>query len=237
MGDAGESFRVWRVVVKSRGGWFLIAILILSSLAAPAWSQAAGEWTIDKGTRIILQLNDHLSTRLSKEGDIFTATVVVPIYLKGRLMLPKGSIVTGSISRIQRPGRFRGKAVMNLLFENVRIPGKTPTPIIASMIRVDPEGNAGTGAEGTVKGDGSAARDAATVAKPGIAGTGVGALIGGGKGAAIGGGIGTAVGLATVFATRGKDLEVRRGSTMEIILDRPLPVSPEPDTNALARIR
>jgi hypothetical protein len=151
------------------------------------------------------------------------------------VVIPKGSIVTGSVSHVQRPGRFRGKAVMNLLFESVRIPGKSPLPIVASLVRVDPEGS--TGEEGTVTGKGSVGKDAGTVARPGLAGAGIGGLIGGGKGAAIGAGIGAAAGLGTVFATRGKDLEVRRGSTMEIVLDRPLPVPLEHDGAPPVKIR
>ena len=45
-------------------------------------------------------------------------------------------------------------------------------------------------------------------------------LVNTGKGAAIGAGVGAAIGLATVFSTRGKDLQVRRGATMDIALDR-----------------
>ena len=84
---------------------------------------------------------------------------------------------------------------------------------------------------GTIEGDGSKGKDVATVAKPGASGAGIGALVAGGKGAAIGSGIGAAVGLATVFATRGKDLEVQRGSTMDIQLDRQLLIPTESDSS------
>jgi hypothetical protein len=177
---------------------------------------------IVKGTRISLQLNHYLSTKLNSQGDDFSATVTEPIRQEEHLVLPKGSIVSGSISRIIRPGRFRGKAVMNLLFQSITLPGGEPIPIVASLTRVDPEGNAGAGSEGEVLGERSLGKDAGRVAKPGLASTGIGALIGGAKGAAIGAGVGAAVGLATVFATRGKDLEMRRGSTLEITLDRDL---------------
>jgi len=204
----------------------LCLILTLVPFPGAVWgdTQATDEVGIDKGTRICLQLNDYLSTKLNNEGDWFTASVTEAVYLNERLVLPKGSIVTGSISRIIRPGRFRGKAVMNLLFQSIKLPGGKPIPIVASLARVDPEGNAGTGDEGAVKGEGSIGKDAGRVAKPGLAATGIGALIGGAKGAAVGAGVGAAVGLATVFATRGKDLEMRRGSTLDITLDRSLQI-------------
>jgi hypothetical protein len=212
----------------------MTAALLLSQAAALR-GQSGSELVLEKGTRIVLQLNDHLSTKLNKEGDVFTASVVTPVYLRERLAIPKGSVLTGSVSRLQRPGRFRGRAAMNLLFESIRPPGKTAVPVTATLVRVDEEG--GPGPEGGISGEGSVGKDAGTVAKPGLAGAGIGALVGGGKGAAIGAGIGAAAGLATVFATRGKDLELKRGSTLEIVLDRPLSLPPEHESPSTSKIR
>ena len=206
-----------------------IGILIAILTIAMAEGGEQPQIIIPQGTRISIQLNDHLSTKLNSEGDTFTATVTVPVSQGDKIVLPKGSIVVGSISRIVRPGRFRGKAIMNLVFHSLRTPGKAQMPIVASLMNVVQEGNAAVKAEGTVEGEGSKGKDVATVAKPGASGAGIGALVAGGKGAAIGSGIGAAVGLATVFATRGKDLEVQRGSTMEIQLDRQLVIPTESD--------
>ena len=127
----------------------LCMILTLALVPAILWSQSqeTDNVAIVKGTRLSLQLNDYLSTKLSSQGDAFSATVTEPIRQEERLVLPKGSIVSGSISRIIRPGRFRGKAVMNLLFQSITLPGGEPIPIVASLTRVDPEGNAGAGSE------------------------------------------------------------------------------------------
>jgi hypothetical protein len=83
-----------------------------------------------------------------------------------------------------------------------------------------------------VEGEGSEGSDIGRIVMPGIVGAGVGTLAGGGKGAAIGGGIGAAIGLATVFATRGKEIEVPRGSSMDITLDKPLTIPPEEEGTA-----
>jgi hypothetical protein len=209
--------------------------LVLTWIVAAGWvttasAQSGGEILLPEGTRIVLQLNDHLSTRLNAEGDPFTANVIAPVYQGDRLVIPKGSTVSGSISRVVRPGRVKGKAVMNLLFQSIRIPGRGELQIVASLARVDQEGNSGVRSEGTVTGEGSTGSDVAKVLKPGLAGAGIGGLAGGGRGAAIGGGVGAVVGLATVFSTRGKDLEMRRGSTMDIALDRALSMPSEAET-------
>src|SRR5512142_883440 len=120
------------------GCWGLVLALMTAS--AGSNGQGTGELVLPEGTHITLQLNDYLSTKSNTEGDRFTATVIVPVYQGDRLLIPKGSVITGSISRIVRPGRIKGKAVMNLLFQNLRIPGHGEYPIIASLSSVEAEG-------------------------------------------------------------------------------------------------
>jgi hypothetical protein len=205
---------------------------IMLALLTPAISLAATDVVLPEKTRITLQLNRHLSTKSNSEGDAFTAVVTAPVFLGDRMVIPKGSEVTGSISRIIRPGRFKGKAVMNVLFQSINIPGRGQLPIVASLARVDSEGIGGVRSEGTVEGEGSEGSDIGKVMMPGLVGAGIGTLAGGGKGAALGGGIGAAIGLATVLATRGKEIEVPRGSTLDITLDKPLTIPPEEEGGA-----
>src|SRR5262245_51841962 len=196
----------------------LVALLF----AATSFAQKSGDIRLPEGTRITLRLNDYLSTKLNSEGDSFTAEVIAPVFSGDRQIVPKGSIVSGSVSRVVRPGRFRGRAVMNVVFDSIRVPGKGAIPLTASLASVEAKG--GVREEGQIEGEGSKGKDAGTIAKPGAAGAGIGGLVGGGQGAAIGAGAGALVGLATVLTTRGKDVELRRGSSLEIILDRPLNV-------------
>jgi hypothetical protein len=211
----------------------LIVVLLLAFLAPPL-SRAATESVIPEGTRLTLQLNNHLSTKLNNEGDPFTAVVMLPLYMGDRMVIPKGSLVTGSISRISRPGRFKGKAVMTLLFQSINIPGRGELSITASLAGL-PEGNGTVRSEGTVEGKGSEGSDAGRILTPGVLGGGIGGLVGGGRGAAIGVGAGVLLGTATVFATRGKDIEFRRGSTMDISLERPLSIPPEGESTSARR--
>jgi hypothetical protein len=212
-------------------GVLAIAITLLGTAAPASQDFQAGDITVPERTRIVLRLNDALSSKLNSEGDSFSAEVIVPVFVGEQLAIPKGSVVRGHVSRILRPGRFKGKAVMNLLFQSIRVPGRGSYPIVASLAKVDPRGNEGTRSEGTIVAEGSSGRDAARVLRPGLSGAGIGALAGSGRGAAIGAGVGTAIGVATVFSTRGKDVELRRGATMEIALERPLYVSAEERTS------
>jgi hypothetical protein len=93
-----------------------------------------------------------------------------------------------------------------------------------------------TDPEGTIKGKGSAGRDVGKVLVPTLGGAGIGGLAGGGKGAGIGAGIGAVVGLGTIISTPGKDIELSRGSTLVISLDKPLTI-PSESENVTERFR
>jgi hypothetical protein len=207
----------------------LSCALLLFILSIPQTTLAAADSVIiPEGTRIYLQLNNSVSTSSNMEGDRFKAIVTEPVTVGDRMIIPKGSVVSGSISHILRPGRsFKGKAALTLLFQSINIPGHGELPIVASIAGVDGEGNKRISTEGTIKGEGSGGRDARRVLTPAIVGAGIGTLTGGGKGAGIGTGIGAAIGLTTVFNSRGKDIIMKRGSSLDINLDKPLSVPPE----------
>ena len=145
----------------------LSSALTLALLMQPV-SLAAADTVLPETTRITLQLNKHLSTKVNSEGDPFTAYVTIPVSLGQRIVIPKGSVVTGSVSRIIRPGRFKGKAVMNVLFQSIEIPGRGQLPIAASLARMDPEGSGGVRSEGTVEGEGSEGSDIGRIVMPGL---------------------------------------------------------------------
>ncbi len=210
-------------------------IAFLMALWIPSFLWAADEIVIPEGTRITLQLNDNLSTKRNKEGDGFKALVVNSISLEENIVIPKGSVVAGSISRIIRPGRFKGKPVMNLLFQSISIPGRGEYPIEAMLEQLNSE-DSEEHPEGTVKGKGSAGRDVGTVLAPSLIGAGIGGVAGGGKGAGIGAGIGAVIGIATIISTPGNDLELSRGITLNISLEKPL-IIPAESENISARFQ
>jgi hypothetical protein len=206
--------------------------LLLSIFLGPLLLFSADN-NVPEGTRITLQLNQTLSTKSNAEGDTFTTVVTMPVYLSDRVVIPKGSVINGSISRILRPGRLKGKAILDLIFQSIKIPGHKQMNIVATLVRIDSESNGGVGPEGQVKGDGSIGRDMGKIIVPSLTGAGIGGLAGGGKGAGIGAGVGAVVGLASIFTSRGKDLEIHLGSTLDIKLDRPLIIPVDSNDSAL----
>lgn len=197
------------------------ALLLAGSLISYAGPQQ-DEIILNEGTRILLRLNDFLSTKTAREGDEFTAQVVEPIYRGAQLVVPSGSIVSGRVVSAKRAGRIRGRAELNLRFETIRLPNGYEENIIASLESLDRAEKEEMGEEGAVKGEGSKKRDAAIIGTGAGIGAGIGAIAGGAKGTAIGAGAGGLIGLAGVLSTRGRDIELPRGTELTIRLNRPL---------------
>lgn len=77
-----------------------------------------------------------------------------------------------------------------------------------------------------MRGEGGKGKDAGRIAGTTATGAALGGIAarGGGKGVAIGGGAGAAVGLATMLFSRGPDLRLESGSTVEMVLERPITI-------------
>src|SRR6266404_4181749 len=129
-------------------------------------------------TNLKVRLNDTLSSKESRSGDKFTATVIDPVRLSE-------ATVSGHIRSIVHSGKVTGRTTMNLAFDSIEVPdGKSGmlhgyvTKVYGSNNRADNEG--GVQSEG---------RGKQTLKRSGIgatAGAIIGGIAGGGKGAAIG---------------------------------------------------
>jgi type IV secretion system protein VirB10 len=153
---------------------------------------------------------------------------VFPILANGRIVIPPGSYVAGTITEMKRPGRVKGRGELYLRFDSLTLPNGVTRDFRARLGGIDgSSGEEFNKNEGKVISEGHKAGDAATVAE--LAGTGatVGLIAGSAtKHYAMGGGIGAAagatVGLMAVLLTRGPEAILARGSTVEMITDRPL---------------
>jgi hypothetical protein len=83
-------------------------------------------------------------------------------------------------------------------------------------------GNETVTKEGQIQGGGDVGHDAGVIARTTAVGGGIGAAAGGVKGAGVGLGSGAALGLAAVLLTRGPEAKLPRGTTLEVVLDRPV---------------
>jgi hypothetical protein len=191
----------------------------------------AKNYLVDTGTHVPLALINSISTKNAVEGDRVYLETVFPILADGRIVIPPGSYVLGTITSIKRPGKVKGRGEFHLRFDSLTLPNGTTRDFRAHLTGLDGESNQELDRnEGTIRGEGNKAGDLGTIARAGAAGAGVGALAGipagsSGMGAAIGAGAGAAAALVGIMLTRGPDAVLAKGTTVEMILDRQLQFS------------
>lgn len=180
---------------------------------APTTTNSAGLIVIPRDTIMRVELLSNLATDASQKGDRFEAKVVEPAEYEG-------AIVLGQVTRVQRPGKVKGTAELQLAFEQIRLPDGRSAQMSAQVIEVLPTGTSqGVGKvdqEGGVKGKDSTKGDVAKVGAATGIGAVIGAIFGGGSGAAVGATIGAGVGTAGVMRERGKDIYLYTGQQLRI---------------------
>jgi hypothetical protein len=173
---------------------------------------ANGSLAIPRNTILALELLTPVSTDASQRGDRIQAKVVEPAQYAGY-------IVDGRVSAIQRPGKVKGVAKLQLSFDQISSTDNRTVPLHAELIEISPMGgeyDPQVDSEGGVKGRDSTKDDAAKVGAASGVGAIIGAIAGGGKGAAIGAIIGGGAGTAGVMTQRGKDIRLDRGQHLKI---------------------
>lgn len=188
---------------------------------------AAKKLLVPSGTRLPLVVHNSISTRFTKPGDPIYLETTFPIILDGRIVIPAGSYVSGEVISAKRPGKVKGRGELQVRLTNLILPNGYTARLDAYPTGAETGANDKVEEEGKIKGDSDKGSDVGTVIGTTGAGAGVGGLIGvaagnSAKGAAIGGAAGAAAGLLAVLLTRGPELEVPRGSVIDIQLDRPL---------------
>lgn len=208
---------------------FLAAAGVMLGQAQPAPSTApSGDYVIAPGTRIPLGLINSVSTKNAVEGDRVYLETVFPIMANGRIVIPPGSYVAGTLTQVKRPGRVKGRGELYLRFDSLTLPNGVTREFRARVAGIDGRsGEEFDKGEGKIRSEGNKAGDARTVAEAAGAGASIGLIAGAAsKDYAMGGGIGAAAGatagLMGVLLSRGPDAVLAKGSTIEMVTDRPL---------------
>src|SRR5262249_53784238 len=206
--------------------WFSYpAVQIATAQDAQAQDSAAKtppeKLLVPSGTRLPLILHNAITTRNAKAGDPVYLETLFPIVINDRILIPAGSYVQGEIEEAKRPGKVKGTGEIRLRLNTMILPNGYTVNFNAIPTNAGTGGNEGTDSEGKIHGDTDKGTDVGTVAKATGIGAGIGAIAGrSGAGAGIGAGAGAALGLATVLLTRGPELELPRGTTVDVVLDR-----------------
>jgi hypothetical protein len=215
---------------------FLASVLMLSAAAfaedaapTPKPEEAKpGAFTVEPGTKVPLSLLNSVSTKHSAEGDRIYLETIFPILVHGRIVIPPGSYVAGTVTQVKKPGRVKGRGEIYVRFDSITLPNGVTRDFRARMSAMDGRASEEFDkSEGKVRSEGNKGGDARTVGEAAGAGASIGVLAGSasghyGMGAGIGAAAGATAGLIGVLVSRGPDAVLAKGSSLEMVLDRPL---------------
>lgn len=228
----GNTLTIKRTILRGSGETESVLVYENRNRSAVQMAQEAKPaetpdlFTIPAGTRILLRLVNSVDTKHSGVGDRIYLETAMPVARDGRMLVPAGSWVAGTVMESQRPGRVAGRGALTIRFDSLTL----NTGVVRDL-RSHPGAVDGTSRkqnnEGRIEGENGRGRDAATIAGTTATGVGIGAGIGSrtaqaARGAGIGAAAGAAAGLVGVLLTRGPELVLPKGSTMEMVLDRDL---------------
>jgi hypothetical protein len=165
--------------------------------------------TVPAETALEVRLTTGLSSKDSKAGDSFTASLEKDVVAEGKTAIPKGAEVTGTVTIAVPSGRMKQRAELWVSLTNVKIGGKTYD--LSTSTAGHKEGSKAT-------------RDVLFIGGGAGAGAGIGAIAGGGKGAAIGALIGAGAGTAGAMMTGQKDVKFPSESVLRFTLKQEIKI-------------
>lgn len=188
----------------------VILLLLSSTPSQGETKEPTRTFTVPEWTSLRIRLEATLTSKYSRVGDPFTATVVD----QGSYA---GARVSGSVSSIQQSGHIKGNTSMMLRFTRLRMPDGRRASINAEIVRLyhAPSGES-VDVEGAIESGGRGKKTAEHTAIGAGAGALFGAIFGGGKGAGIGSIIGGAGGLGTTAFKGRQEVTLERGLEMLI---------------------
>jgi type IV secretion system protein VirB10 len=216
-----------RALTYRREGTAPTSIPAPALVTRPAPAAAGPEdFVVPTGTHILLALRNSLDTKHSREGDRIYLETVYPVFAGGRLVIPKGSFVTGIVSQSKQAG-IKSKGELYIRFDTLTLPNGVSRDFTSRLANADAPNGKVDREEGKVTGQRDTGRDAKTTAQGAGIGAGIGGIAGSAagaplKGVGIGAAVGAAAGLAGVFGKHKADASLPRGTTVEMVTDRDL---------------
>jgi hypothetical protein len=166
------------------------------------------EITLPAGTVLPLTLDSSVASDRSRIEDGVRAHLRRAVVVNGITLIPAGSVVSGHVTSVRRPGRVKGRGYIAVRFNSLNTPENPRTTIRTTRVsRTAP----------ATKGE-----DAMKIGFPAAGGAVIGALAGGKKGAAIGATAGGSAGTAVVLSTRGRDVRLGSGAAVAVRLLEPI---------------
>ena len=185
-------------------------------------------YTVPAGTKVLLSLKSGVNTKTARPGDGVYLVSTFPVIVGSHVLIPSGVYVQGVVDKVERPGRIKGRAKLLMHFTTMIFPNGQVVGIPGAVDSLPGSGGPSVkGEEGTIEQASNKGKDMGNVAKGGVIGAS-GGVIGGSAsgrplaGAAVGGLAGVAGGLIYTLLTRGDEVVIPEGTSLEMVMQRPL---------------
>jgi hypothetical protein len=155
------------------------------------------ELTVPANTTLPLELMTALSSETASIETPVQARLRRAIEVDGRTAIPAGTVLSGTVTDVERAGRVQGRSRLAFRFDSATVNG------VRENLRTNPI---------SFEGEATKKEDATKIGVGAGIGAAIGAIAGGGSGAAKGAAIGGAAGTGAVLATRGKEVELAAGA-------------------------
>jgi YmgG-like glycine-zipper protein len=178
-------------------------------------------YSVPANSTMHVRLNQELKSEKAQVGDVFTSTLVDPVYSSnGVVLAPQGSIITGRVTNVQRAQKNGKPATMDVAFISLKLPNGYVRQINGSLAELTSSSGSSSDNEGTITAKKTSHRKVKFIGGGAAGGAVIGAIAGGGKGLAIGAGVGALAGAITGRVKKGSEVKVSSGTEFGVILNQ-----------------
>jgi hypothetical protein len=169
--------------------------------------QPGSLYRLPAGTKILLRMDDGISSEFSSANDSFTTSVVTDIVIREVVVLPAGTVVRGYVEEVSRAESAGRSGKINIKLDLLQFDNGDKRAI-----------------EGVLVKDLKAASSTKATLLSVVGGTALGAVLGAATGsdggALIGAGLGGGIGTGVALLRKGKDVGIRDDEEFEIELKK-----------------
>ncbi len=174
------------------------------------------EVLIPAGTGFPARVTEQLTSKTAQQGDRFKALLDQDLTADGKVVVPRGSLLIGTVEEALQGGRVKGRASLTVTLEELQV-GDTHAELTTNSV--------------TIEAGSSKKKDAQTVGVAAGIGALLGAVLGGKSGAAIGATIGGGAGGGRVLTSRGKPAVIEKEQLLTFRLEGDTVIRVEPEAS------
>lgn len=169
------------------------------------------ELVVSADSVIGLQIENRVSSDTARVEDRVDGRVTRDVRVGGRVAIPAGARVVGSVMQVDRGGKLKERAHLGIRFHTLVLADGSRLPIVTETIWRD--------------GEAPSASSSQKIGGAAVGGAILGAIIGGGKGMAIGAAAGAGAGSAAVAAGDRSTATLAAGTSMTVRILQPITIT------------